>query len=81
MIIGPSSKPPVNANRVPIKIHPKVRENLGILLWQPELHAVGYSEFIQRAIDHAYKEIEAFRAMAEAHELVEKETGDIDGEH
>ena len=42
--------------RVPINIDPGVRTNLLDLLYQPWMRGVGYSEFIQRAIDRAYEE-------------------------
>jgi hypothetical protein len=45
-------------DRVPIYISEEVRKNLRGLLFEKEMFAVGYSEFIQRAIEHTRDEIE-----------------------
>lgn len=47
---GPSKNPPPDAERVPINIHPTVRQNLALLLHEADMRGVGYSEFISRAI-------------------------------
>ncbi len=44
--------------RVPINIDKNTRENLLRLLYQPWMRGVGFSEFINRAIDCAYEEAE-----------------------
>lgn len=43
--------------RVPILIHPEVRDRLNNLLHNPELKGVGYSSFIERACEIAETEI------------------------
>ena len=48
---------PLPGERVPIKIHPDVRDRLKNLLFEPEMQAVGYSEFINRACEVAETEI------------------------
>jgi hypothetical protein len=50
---GPSTNPPPSTERVPINIHPDVREALRNLLFEQDMRGVGYSEFIARAIDAA----------------------------
>lgn len=54
---GPSTKPPCERERVPIEIAPDVRTRLRNLLFHPEMRAVGYSEFISRALDMAEAEL------------------------
>jgi hypothetical protein len=49
--------PTENKERVAINIDPDVRQRLEELLWEPELHAIGYSEFINRACEIAETEI------------------------
>lgn len=44
-----------------INIDPAVIYALRDLLFEPEFHAVGYSEFLERAIEVARSEIEAAR--------------------
>lgn len=39
--------------RVPIEIDAEVRERLRRLLFHPKMHGVGYTEFVERAIDAA----------------------------
>lgn len=44
--------------RVPIKIHPEVKSRLSnLLVFNQEMRGVGFSEFINRAIDQAYREM------------------------
>lgn len=45
-------RPPPDPERVPINIHPEVRQRLRDLLFDnPELRGVGYSSFINRACE------------------------------
>ncbi len=46
-----------NGERVPINIAAEVRDQLCSLLYEPEMRGVGYSEFVQRAVTAAWKEI------------------------
>jgi hypothetical protein len=56
-LIGPSVDPPRDTARVPLNVQPDVRTRLRKLLFAPELHAVGFSEFINRACAVAETEI------------------------
>ena len=46
-----------DTERVPINIHPDVRERLRRVLYQPEFRGAGYSAFINRACEIAETEI------------------------
>lgn len=48
---------PRDGARVPILVHPEVRERLVSLLMRPEMRAVGYNEFVIRALDAAEREL------------------------
>ena len=61
MLVGETTGRP-QGERVPINIDEDVRERLRNLLYEPDMRGVGYSEFIGRAIDQAYAELEAVRA-------------------
>lgn len=56
LLIGETLSRP-KGDRVPINIAESVREDLRNLLYQSELRGVGYSEFIQRAVELAWREI------------------------
>lgn len=58
-------QPTPNRKRVPINIDPEVRERLAHLLWQPEMRGIGYSAFLNRAIDIAMAEIKHHRTTAQ----------------
>lgn len=60
-LIGESSERPAGM-RVPINIDERVRERLRRLLFKPEMRGVGYSEFINRAINAAIIELINIRA-------------------
>lgn len=49
-------RPPAADGRVEMLVHPETRERLRELLYQPFMRGVGWSEFINRAIDRAYEE-------------------------
>ena len=54
-LIGVSrGRPGSDETRVTIEIHDGTRDRLVALLHQPYMRAVGYSEFIERAIACAY---------------------------
>ena len=48
---------PEHDRRVPINIAPEVRKRLRDLLFQPEMQGVGYSAFINRAVENVEGEI------------------------
>jgi hypothetical protein len=48
---------PETDERVPINIAPDVRKRLRDLLFEPEMRGVGYSAFINRAVEAAETEI------------------------
>lgn len=50
--------------REPINIHPTVKERLRTLLFEPEMRGVGFSEFIDRAVEAAVAEIAQHRAAS-----------------
>ena len=56
-LTGVAVNPPRDEERVPINIAPEARDRLRKLLFEPEMRAVGYSEFIQRACEAAEAEI------------------------
>lgn len=61
-LIGPSVEHFHPADgREPINIHPAVRARLRQILFEPELQAVGYSEFINRACEAAETQIAVVR--------------------
>lgn len=60
-LIGETKGRP-QGERVPINIAPEVRERLNVLLYEPEMRGVGYSEFIDRAIRHALAELNVVRS-------------------
>jgi len=62
MIAGQSSDPPQGKDRKPIEIHPDVRSRLNNLLFEPEMRAVGYSEFVDRALAVAEEDLARMRA-------------------
>jgi hypothetical protein len=64
-LVQRSVNPPPDAERVPINIHPEVRERLRTLLFEPEMLAVGYSEFINRACEAAETIIAQRRSEAD----------------
>ena len=49
--------PPPNGDRVPINIHPETRSALIGLLFTDPWRGVGYSEFLNRAIERAKAEL------------------------
>lgn len=49
-------RPGSDATRVPINIDRQTREALCVLLYEPYMRGVGYSEFIERAIRRAREE-------------------------
>ena len=58
-LIGPTTGRPVPSIRVPINIHPVTRASLVALPYMPGMRGVGYSEFINRAVEAALDELEA----------------------
>lgn len=52
---------PPTSERKPINIHPVARARLNQLLFEPEMRAIGYSEFIMRACNEAYQQIDERR--------------------
>jgi hypothetical protein len=50
------ARPGHDATRVKMFVDAEVRAELRNLLYQPFMRGVGYSEFIQRAIERAYEE-------------------------
>jgi hypothetical protein len=58
-LTGPSEAHPFpgDQRREPILVHPEVRDRLVNLLHRDEMRAVGYSEFLIRAIDLAEEEL------------------------
>ncbi len=50
------ARPGTDETRVPINIDRDVRAKLNDLLYLPFMRGVGYSEFIQRAIERTYEE-------------------------
>ncbi len=57
-LIGPSGRP-ASAFRTTVEIDTETQQRLRHLLYQPFMLGVGYSEFIDRAVDHAYEEATA----------------------
>lgn len=56
-MIGASTGRDPGPRTAPINLTPATRKELVHLLVQPELHAVGYDEFLRRAIDTTWLEI------------------------
>ena len=50
-------RPNDTRERVPINIRPEVRQRLRDLLMEPEFRGVGYSSFIERAVEAAETEM------------------------
>lgn len=67
-MIGEARNVPRGRERMPINIHPDVRERLRDVLFEDEMRGVGYSEFINRACEIAESEIaqERFEEKARA---------------
>jgi hypothetical protein len=59
-LIGETQGRP-QGERVPINIDENVREKLRNLLYEPEMRGVGWSEFIDRAVDLAWEQLEVAR--------------------
>lgn len=57
-LIGPAGRP-ASSLRSQIEIDTETKNRLRHLLYQPFMLGVGYSQFIDRAIDKAYEEAEA----------------------
>lgn len=55
-LIGPQVNP-LDGPREPINIHPDVRTRLRNLLFMAEMRGVGYTEFINRAVEKAEGDI------------------------
>ena len=60
-LIGETQARPTG-ERVPIEISIATRMQLRVLLFEPEMRGVGYSEFIERAVALAWREIEEARS-------------------
>lgn len=71
-LFGESEGRPDPDERIEMLVHPETRENLRTLLYQPEMEAVGYSEFLNRAIALANKQIEGWRKRQK---LIEEQHG------
>ena len=50
--------------RVPIQVSPLARARLRRLLYEPEMRGVGFTEFLDRALDRADAELRASREAA-----------------
>lgn len=62
LLIGEAHARPPTTERVPINVHPDTASELRTLLMEPEMRAVGYSEFLQRCVALAREELEEHRA-------------------
>lgn len=60
-LAGPARDTARGDERVPMNVHPDVRDDLRNLLFEPEMRAVGYSEFLARAVAACRQEIDAQR--------------------
>jgi hypothetical protein len=60
-LVGETTGRP-QGERVPMNVDRDVREKVRSLLYEPEMRGVGYSEFLQRAVDAAWAELLAKRA-------------------
>ena len=56
MLRGKTRKSTRLEKRVPLNIHPDAWRKLRDLLFEPDMQGVGYTEFIERAIDMANSE-------------------------
>lgn len=54
-LIGSTINRP-QGRRVPMNVDEKTRAAVRDLLFQPWMRGVGYSEFLERAVDRAYEE-------------------------
>jgi hypothetical protein len=59
-------------NRVPINIRPETREKLRNLLLTPEFQGVGYSDFIDRAVNAALETQQSVEGGRRAMEVLEE---------
>lgn len=58
MLTGPAVRPPLDEERTHINVHPEVVARLRRLLFHPNMRAVGYTEFIERACIAAEAELD-----------------------
>ena len=66
-LIGVGTKPMEETKSQPIRVSKGARARLAVLLTSnPEMHGVGYTEFIERACEVAEREIEAEREQVRA---------------
>lgn len=63
-MIGHSNRPVEGRERVSMNVHPDARKRLKEVLFESEMHGVGYSEFINRACEVAEGEIAEERTRA-----------------
>jgi hypothetical protein len=65
-LLNDQFRPPPSSDRVLMNVHPDTRERLrDLLATAPELQGVGYSAFINRAIEVAIEQIDRRRRLAQ----------------